>query len=192
MTAVRRDGRGSPFGRWLRSERALDSIQATLNVSDIDWILNKYQTCIDAQGSRDVQCAMWVELKTYKAKVGLPQQDLLFKHHQRLCKKGLVRSLMGPESIMLWHYGVCFLRLENDIPRNGDTMRWGWFLDNGQIEWRRTKDVKKVIELLGFVRRPDMPEQKLKFSRHHKTRKVTIVERVPIGFDVERLLDLSS
>lgn len=65
MTAPLRNGTESKFSTWLRSHPDIDSVHDSVNVTDQDFIFQKYRTNVDAMKTRDVQMAMLVELKTF-------------------------------------------------------------------------------------------------------------------------------
>ena len=127
MTAPRRHGEDTPFGRWVREQRELESRQCSMNLCDVDMMFQKYRTDVDTGNAagldpRDVQLCMVVEVKTFGSEPTGPQQEILFYHHQLLhCKRRLKRIGDLPR-VSVWHYGVFVLRLHGTHPKEGIPM----------------------------------------------------------------------
>jgi len=61
----------------MRDEPALDSHAAGIVRFDCDVLLHHYKHTVDKKSSRDIQCLMFVEVKTFSANLDLPQRDTL-------------------------------------------------------------------------------------------------------------------
>jgi hypothetical protein len=179
----------TPFGAWVRRQPDLDSRRDGLAVCDVDWSFHRYMTPIDRKGSRDVQLFMWLEVKAFGTVPDRSQEDTLRKWHESFTlwtRRGprirVLRSRYAPVS--LWFFGVYVLSLPAVSPDQSAQCRWGRFHANGDLQWTdiRTAD---LADILAFRLRPDRLER-LNMRRHHLTREVVVIERMPLGFDVER------
>src|SRR6187399_274333 len=65
------------FERWMRGEPALDSRTAGIVRFDCDVLLHRYCLVTDQKSSRNLQCLMFVEVKTYMAEPSDAQRDTL-------------------------------------------------------------------------------------------------------------------
>jgi len=176
----------TPFGFWCRSHRELESTKYSLTVNDADWLFHKYKTSVDNCGTRDLQLAMVVELKTHNAIPDPHQIEILYYHHQLLCTCGhsvRVQRVQRPP-VQLWHFGVYVLRLPGERPDEHDHVWWGKLTENG-LSWEAGSPAG-LIEVLRFDRRPDNPVNKMEFRRHHVTQEIEIVEQTALGFTVNR------
>lgn len=185
MTSVRRYGDDTPFGRWVREQNSLESRQHGFTANDADWIFHKYKTNIDGNGSRSVQLMMLCEVKTRLATPNKDQQETLYFMHQLLNQKRVLRRpFKGPVSV--WHFGVYVLRMEGEAPKDGEEMAWGRFDAYGSIRWRTTRDTRKIVQLLGFSRAPDNPDETLRarLRRHHHAKTIERTIRTELGFRV--------
>lgn len=192
MTTARARGVDSPFGHWLRNTRELDSIEARLSVSDVDWSFEKYMPNVDGIGTREVQLMMDVEVKGFLAEVGPAQLEQLFYRHQFLNQKKQLKRPGGRPPARVWNFGQCVLQFEKAVPQEGTRMAWGVFLECGALKWYRTTKLSSIIHVLRFDVWPDNPEARLSLRRHHKSHKEIVVERCPLGFEVNRELRWSS
>jgi hypothetical protein len=168
VTIARRYGEDTPFGKWVREQRELDSHQFSLTLNDADWIFHRYRTEVDAVGTRDLQCMMVVETKMYYAVPRQPQLETLFFLHQMLNRKGVLRR-PGKPSVALWSYGVFVLSLQGTHPGDSRGANWGRFDERGQLNWTPIESRQQLIEILRFDLTPDTLEP-LSTRRHHKTR----------------------
>lgn len=181
MTTGRRSSlEETPFGRWVRQQDSIDSHQHGLVVTDADWIFQKYKTNVDVLGARNVQLMMICEVKTFGATPGASQVETLFFLHQSTCCMRERKRPGGLSPIMLWHFGVFILSIPGNTPVDGHPMYWGSFDSDGSVSWRKTTSVRSLVELLGFVRRPDDPPRKLDLRRHHISKDVQATEFLPI------------
>ena len=121
-------------------------------------------------GSRSYNCIQWIEIKTFGKKPDICQAEILWLFHQRCHSREpqqLVDLWNRPRKV--WNFGVHFLQLESDIPKEGEQMSWGVFskpvmFDHLPIDWINTKSVKSIEDLLMFERDPDDPQKKLNLS----------------------------
>jgi hypothetical protein len=164
MTAIRRDGGGSPFGDWIRNRPELDSIKQRLCVIDRDWWIHQYAAHTDRVGARAVDSIFVLEEKSFCADLSYAQRDTLFLVDQMLRATDFVkirsyRRLRGPfgEKRIVRCFGVCRLRMIADRPDNSEWMAW-----NGI-----NIDEMALIEILRFERDPQCPNKHLEYRRHH-------------------------
>ena len=184
MTTERRYGEDNPFGAWLRSQDELDSHQHAFTANDADWILLKYKTWLDTEGTREVQLSMFVEVKTNGAEPNRSQLEALFFYDQLLRQRRKLLLLNGGR-VMVWSFGVFILSLQGTRPVDGDEMRWGMFDIDGKLSWCVSRRERSIVDLLGFRRDPRKPSKRLSLRRHHKTRKLLVEETTDIGLKVE-------
>lgn len=178
ITRSRVHGEDAPYGAWLRVQSRLASTSWV--VTNSDYKMHKYLNTIDGQGSREIQCLMEVEVKSNGAYPGLSQIDTYWKFHSTINK----HSRVNRQKVV--NFGISFLRLQRQTPEDSDWMEWGRFNEEGQILWSRI-DLQQHMNLIDFVIDPDKltPYQ---FRRHHKTTKVLVHERTPLGFEAQRYL----
>jgi hypothetical protein len=183
MTAPRRDGRHeTEFLKWLRLNKEIDSKIHRITANDVDVTLHKYKAHRDGMGGREVQLMMNVEVKTFGAVPNPNQAQTTFFQHQFLDNRRrlLVDSKTGKKH-SVWHFGYYVLVLDKDKPEDGCTVRWCVFLDNGNLSASRIS-TEELEAVLRFDLRPDTL-QKLELRRHHLTRRLAVLERVPLGFE---------
>ena len=170
MTKIANDGRDKPFSDWLRKHPRLDSIQAGLDVTDVDFIFHKYKSNVDGEGTRDVKLMFDVEVKTYGGKANPSQSETLFFRHQLLNKRG--KKLYSPrvrDKVTVWHFGQFILVIKGgNRPDLCKEIKWGIFGPRGEIKFNVITE-PKLVDILGFNIRPDNFD-KLTLRRHHKTR----------------------
>ena len=162
------------FERWMRNCSDLDSRRKGIVRFDLDVLLHKYLIHEDGKGSRDIQCLMFVEVKTRMAKPSDSQRDTLSMLNQVLRNRRpnrhskpyrqmdatvrKVRSTFLDKDVTLKMYGGHLLQLSDTMPDNSGVMRW----DN----WKITKH--HLIELLTFARDPDRPNQMIDHRRRSR------------------------
>jgi hypothetical protein len=148
----------------MRGHPALDSVRESIVRFDLDVLLHRYRVETDTGGTRDIQCMMFIEVKTRGANVSPAQRDTLSllnqvmrnrrgNRHQRkpgrhatdhvpLCK---AYSMKLRRRIKLWMFGGHLLRMSGVDPATSDWMTW----DNRPI------DVEMLVFLLRFERDAD-------------------------------------
>lgn len=160
------------FERWVRMNESLDSRSAGIVRFDLDVLLHKYLTLSDGKGSRELQCMMFIEVKTFMAKPSAAQADTLSIlnqvmrnrrpniHSQPRPQVGnqltVVKSKMLRKDIRIKLFGGHLLQVDGTCPENSSLMRW----DNQPI----TESV--LVELLRFERDPD----RIKKTMDHRRR----------------------
>ena len=193
MTRPRLQGDDTPFGKWLREHEELDSVRWALNVTDSDYLFHKYKTNVDRVGMRDLQLAMLIEVKTHGSLPKETQLEILFYHHQLLSRKKKVQRLHRSD-ISLWHFGVYVLLLPGEAPDQHEYFYWGRFKANGTLGYARGTS-QQLCSLLRFDFRPDDFKPLCSGSglrRHHKTKEFLITEKMPLGFEIDRVIKFSS
>jgi hypothetical protein len=168
VTIARRYGEDTPFGKWVREQRELDSHQFSLTLNDADWIFHRYRTEADGVGTRDLQCMMLVETKTRYAVPRPSQLETLYFLHQMLNRKGELRR-PGKPCVALWSYGVFVLSLQGTHPGDSKGANWGQFDERGRLDWTPIRGPRQLIEILRFDLAPDTLTR-FSARRHHKTR----------------------
>ena len=159
------------FERWVRNNRSLDSVRESIVRFDLDLLLHRYKTPTDGKGTRDIQCMMFIEIKTFMAKVSDAQRDTLSLLNQvmrnrkpnihsnprRQVKNQICRaySKMLNKEVRLLLYGGHLLQMDGTCPNSSSLMLW----DNKPI------DPIRLEELLRFERDPDRPENKMDHRR---------------------------
>ena len=155
------------FERWVRNHPQLDSRTAGIVRFDLDLLLHRYAGLIDGLGSRDIQCLMFIEVKTYGSRVTDAQRDTLFTLNQVLrnrkpnrhrAKRGAhledhiplakTYSWCNKRRVALKLFGGHSLRLSAGCPEKS-----AW------IEWdHKAIDVDALVRLLRFEIDPDTLE----------------------------------
>jgi hypothetical protein len=151
--------------RWVRNRPELDSSAGIVRF-DLDILLHRYMTpAPDGKGCRDIQCMMFVEVKTFNAVMLPAQQDTLSLLSQVLRnrktnmyhdKRGLhadnhtpltkVKSRKTGRTTVLKLFGGHVLTLSGDSPENSDTMTW---------DIKHRISLTDLIKLLRFEIDPD-------------------------------------
>ena len=169
MTQVARDSRDKPFSDWLRKNPELDSIQQSLDVTDIDFVFHKYRTHTDRIGTREVKLMLEVEVKTWGKELSPNQAETLFFRHQLLNKYRNLRSKKGPRAV--WHLGQYVLILSGgERPDSCDTIGWGLFNHTGNLTFTLISE-KKLVKILRFDIYPDNFKE-ITLRRHHLTKEL--------------------
>jgi hypothetical protein len=168
----------------------LDARQVGITVNDVDWTIHKYKDNADGLGKRTVHLLMNIEVKAFGAMPSSQQRQTLFFQHQLLDHKrrALVDSMGGQASKRsVWHFGYYVLSIAGAAPGpDHDIVQWCRFDGQGDLI-PRTIQVPQLVKVLRFEHRPDTLRP-LKLRRHHKTRRIALVERVPLGFLVESVV----
>lgn len=181
ITRSRIYGEDSPTTAWMRQQAEISSFEIV--VTDKDLKIHRHLNCVDGQGTRDIQCLMELEIKTRKSVPTWTQSDTYWLWHSTINRCG---KLVKIKSQLVVNYGVSFWRLEKLTPEDSDWMEWGRFNEQGKIVWRRIS-LHEWFKLIRFEINPDTftPQQ---FRRHHKTTKILVHERTPLGFEAQRYL----
>jgi len=161
----------SDFERWFRNHKDLHSAREGLVRFDLDVLLHKYKTCTDGKGSRDIQCMMFIEVKTYMATPSPAQSDTLYTLNQILRNrrpnihstpkwqiKGQMTRVWSKylnRNTTLKLYGGHMLQMDGTFPDNSSMIMW----DHQVI------DERTLMELLRFERDPDRIEMQLDHRR---------------------------
>jgi len=159
----------------MRHERRLDSVRNGIVRFDVDLLLHKYKQEIDGKGCRDIQCMMFIEIKTHMAKLTSAQQDTLSLLNQVLRNRrhnihstarrqirGQVQkawSKIFKREISLKMYGGHLLQMDGTDPDNSTTMKW-----DGKLIDRR-----KLIEVLTFDCDPDRVNLRIDHRRRSQS-----------------------
>lgn len=133
----------SAFERWMRHEPGLDSHDAGIVRFDCDVLVYKYKVEIDKKSSRNLQCLMFVEVKSHNADLDLPQQDTLSLMAQALRnrrrnkhrkKRGrhcddhdplaLAFSWLKGRAVRLKMFGGHLLQMSGADPKTSEHMWW--------------------------------------------------------------------
>jgi len=186
MTRQRRYGDDTPFGKWIREQRDLDSRQHAFTANDADWIFHKYKVKVDSVGTRGVQMMMICEVKTRLAVPNPAQLETLWFCHQLLKRQRRLLTLSRGK-VSVWSFGCFGLRISGDSPDTSDTILWGRFAANGRMEWSVVESTERLKEILGFTIRPDtFTDIDRSLRRHHKTQELLEEIVMPLGFKVEK------
>lgn len=153
----------TPFERWMRDNEHLDSRIEGIVCFDCDVLLHKYKVAVDKKGSRDIQCLMFIEVKSHAGDVSESQRDTLGLFDQVLrnrhpnihsqprrqvtdheplasCKSAKLKRI-----IKVRLYGGHLLQLQANTPEDSEWMMWD----------RKTIDVQQLLALLRFEIDPD-------------------------------------
>lgn len=159
------------FERWMRSNGELDSRRAGIVRFDLDILLHKYLHLVDGKGTRDIQCIMFIEVKTFMAVPSQSQVDTLSMLNQVLRnRRKNIHSNPRPQveqqvthavskimnrKVRLKLYGGHLLQLDGSCPETSSLILW----DN------KTISKPDLIELMRFERDPDRPHLKIDHRR---------------------------
>ena len=161
------------FERWMRNHSQLNSRHGIVRF-DLDVLLHRYKVIDDGKGSRDIQCLMFIEVKTYMATPSPCQRDTLsmfnqvlrngkpnvhsVPRHHPVNRPVKVYSHMLKRQVTLRMFGGHLLQMDGSSPENSSRMLW----DNQDI------DVQWLLELLRFERHPDRPHLMLDHRRRSR------------------------
>tara|TARA_R110000868_G_scaffold116620_1_gene310243 strand:+ start:2972 stop:3568 length:597 start_codon:yes stop_codon:yes gene_type:complete len=162
------------FERWMRQSELLDSKKGLVRF-DLDILLHRYKFEVDGKGDRDIQCMMFVEVKTFMATPSPAQRDTLSMLNQVLRNRRVninsrhrkqvadqpsrVESKLLNRDVCLRLYGGHLLQIDGSSPVNSSLMLW----DNIPIS------SDQLIDLLLFVRNPDKPELLIDHRRRYRS-----------------------
>lgn len=188
MTRDRLFGSDVPFMAWCRSCSLLPSWSPDCGwvQTDVDTFIHRYLTCVDRQGTREVQPMMELEVKTRSGNLTDSQVDTYRKKHATTI------PLLKWNGQTLINYGVSFVRLEGSSPADSAWIKWGRFKRSSLVEisWNDIS-IDQLIKLMRFELHPDTLCAS-SYRRHHKTAKVMVCEETPLGFVAERELTTRS
>jgi hypothetical protein len=177
-------GTDPDFCAWLRRQnKELPSYSKNVGfvASDVDLILHRYLTAVDGIGTREIQALMMIEVKTRNGKPTPSQQDTLHKLNAVSCCS---KTIGGK---LIRNFGVSILILSGTDPDNSKTIQWGRFKQvTGEVYYREI-NLFQLFKLLKFELHPDSLTNQ-PFRRHHKTAEIRVIEKVPLGFHVERTI----
>lgn len=157
------------FERWVRGHQQLQSRDGIVRF-DLDMLLHRYKTCSDGVGTREIQCMMFVEVKTFMADMSDAQRDTLgvLNDLLRNRRKNIhsnprkqcgnltkVRSRMLQRDIRIALFGGHLLQMDSSDPDNSSRILW----DREQI----AKD--ELIAVLRFENDPDKPHKSMDVRR---------------------------
>lgn len=153
------------YERWMRNSPELDSTQAGIVRFDCDVLLHKYKMYEDKKGSRDLQCLMFIEVKTHNADVSEAQRDTFSMLSQvlRNRRKNIHSDKKGRHAfehvppakvwshkerrwVSLRMFGAHLLQMSGDDPETSLSMQW---------DWNRKIDLQTLIRILRFELDPD-------------------------------------
>lgn len=148
MTAIRRDGSEDGYRKWLRENPRLDSVRASLSITDVDLLIHRYMTFVDKIGTRLVQCLMAVEWKAFGARPGRAQLDTMLMFNEAM-RASHGTTLYVPNRIppvcRCFNFGVHLCRMSGFDPSSSDTLWWD----------RRVITVDQLEGLIRFELHPD-------------------------------------
>lgn len=161
------------FSRWIREREDLDSKEDGIVCCDMDYIVHRYKTAAD---NRNVQCIMFIEVKTRGAKPTSSQQDTLVLFEQFLnnrretpTKKNAKPTVLGSrrhafsllagKRIEVRAFGGYLLTFEQTGPLDSKWMTWG--------RGRREITQDQLAALIRFDLDPDTLAP-LDLRRHHE------------------------
>jgi hypothetical protein len=143
---------------------------------DIDILIHRYLMLNDKRGSREIQCLMFVEVKTYNAKPTTTQQDTLslFSQVLRNRKTNMHRKRRGMHAedhiaptiaisrirnkrVRLRMFGGHLLQLSNDDPTTSE-LRW---------DLKHKISIEQLVKLLRFELDPDNPTMPIDWRRRY-------------------------
>lgn len=162
------------FERWMRNQRDLDSVEEGIVRFDLDVLIHKYKNVADRKGDRQIQCMMFVEVKTFMANPSESQRDTLsllnnvLRNRMKNIHK-LPRSQMGGQPRKVWSqaknrevtlylFGGHLLQLDGTDPSNSSMILWDF----------KPITASGLIELLRFERDPDNPDKLLDIRRRSR------------------------
>lgn len=192
MTKRRIYGEDKPMMAWVRDHPELPSYSMNhgRSVNDVDFLIHQYMTTVDSSGTRELQFMMHIETKTRNGIPDESQKDTLHKEH--VMKKGTkwITNKRGRQQVR--HHGVSILSMSGECPSTSNTISWGRFGDSESCEITFSQiSEEQLLDLLTFQRDPDT-FARIDFRRHHKTSRITKVEREPLGFEIAVVKTLRS
>lgn len=135
---------GTAFGRWLRTQKSIDSRQFGLSIQNLDYIIHRYNfpSC---------QAIMMIEEKTFNGKQSFAQRDTHSILHQALSHANGKTVITARGKVMNLRYcGYHLLVFEKTTP------------DDGQMWWNgQPLSIEYLLRLLRFEVDPSkaIPQQ---------------------------------
>lgn len=175
----------------MRDDPELDSQDAGIVRFDCDVLLHKYKVTVDKKSSRDLQCLMFVEVKTHSAPIDAPQRDTLSlmaqvvrnrRRNKHRDKRGrhcgdhdplasAFSWLLG-RNIRLRMFGGHLLRLSGSDPLDSERMTW----DGKPITLQQLRALLRFeldpdsLQPIDWRRRYSSFEERTLFSSHGENR----------------------
>jgi len=182
------------FGRWIRNNARLDSVDQGLCFYDIDYVVHKYKS-FDVNGSKkSAELIMLVEVKTRDSTLHQAQRDTLYilnqiienrrsnRHSSAKTQNNRHRQSFGPlrvyshmkkESVNVLSFGLFTLRFSHTSPVDSDWIKW----NDKEIT------ATQLEELLRFDINPITFKPMKEYLRnHHKAVKKQQQPMLPIDF----------
>lgn len=173
------------FGRWIRKRKDLDSHKEGIVCSDVDYIVHRYKVGRDG---RNVQCIMFIEVKTIGTEPRQTQQDTLHLLDQFLNNRretptkrnakrrlGSARntaySVIAAGDVTVWAFGGYILQFEHTGPHDSGWIRWG--------PKRREISEDQLAALLRFDLDPDTLAP-LEIRSHHASAVPPLFSGIPL------------
>lgn len=156
-------------------------------MTDADVTIHRYLSEVDGLGTRIVQGIMELEIKTRGGKPTDSQLDTLRKKHATTFTNRCIEI----DGNAVRNFGVSVLSLGGTTPDDSKTMLWGRFNGHSCKMDYRPIDKKHLVSLLRFELHPDNFTPR-PFRRHHKTQQVLVQEKTPLGFWIDRELEIKS
>jgi len=185
MTRDRLFGSDVPIMAWCREKGKTGELPAYsqecgLVQTDVDAFWHRYKTCIDTLGTRELQVFMEIEWKTRGGSLTDSQSDTYRKKH------AMIQPSLKWHGQHLVNFGVTVVRLAGTTPDDSSWIKWGRFVRSSvsEMTWHDI-DAEQLLRLMRFDVHPDTMNQH-PFRRHHKTRRIHVVERSDLGFEIER------
>lgn len=118
MTAIRRDGNDTEFGRWMRKHPRLHSVRDRISVTNVDYVQYLYE---DAAGDAHM---MLLEEKCYRANLTITQSDTISIIHQAMWQTYCVNRHQPQRGYFddqprLHYHGWHVLQFEQTSPDDG-------------------------------------------------------------------------
>ena len=186
MTKTRVFGEDTPFGKWLRENPRLESIECSLSVTDRDFLFQQYRISVDKVGTRKLNFMLNLEVKSSNGRPSFSQQETLYFNHQLLSRKiRLVDLSKTPRSV--WHFGQYVLSMPGSSPDEFSWVTWLKFAKDGNLIPHKI-DILTLESILKFDISPDFLLPIGNARRHHATKYLTIDEQMPLGFTTYRII----
>jgi hypothetical protein len=125
------DNNGTPFGRWLRKQRELDSKRFHLSIQNIDYANHRFKV---TRNSRRIQAMMLLEEKRYLAESDFAQLDTLMIIDQVFkYADGIDVVNYEGETLPFHYFGLHTIQFENTTPDDGYVLWNGVLVDRNTL-----------------------------------------------------------